>query len=284
MRAVYATDLSAAIETAIGSQTCLECLQRYGIDAIDLVTVTSPNVTTGMPGSDVGGRTKQALARQRRLLEDEGFTVETHVLRGTPHRRINGLADRVNADLIIVGSRGQSPLEQRFIGGTARNVARTAVRPLLVQRIVEGEKEPEVANEHLFQRVLYATDFSENAERAFDEFEQLQSATEEATLLHVAPPERRAGSEGDTDADAEAQLAELADRLESLGIETRTVVRAGEAADEILAAEEEFDPTTILMGSRGQGPIRRLLLGSTSETVTARARSNVLLVPPSKTR
>ncbi|MFW5934230.1 MAG: universal stress protein [Halolamina sp.] len=282
MRAVYATDLSAAIETAIGSQTCLECLQRYGIDTIDLVTVTSPNVTTGMPGSDIEGRTKQALARQRRLLEEEGFTVETHVLRGTPHRRINGLAERVNADLVIVGSRGQSPLEQRFIGDTARNVARTSVRPLLVQRIVEGDEEPEVANEHLFQRVLYATDFSENAERAFDQFERLKAATKEATLLHVAPPERRAGDEGDTD--AEAQLAELAERLESSGIETRTVVREGEATDEILAAEAEFDPTTILVGSRGQGRIRRLLLGSTSESVTAKARSNVLLVPPSKTR
>jgi nucleotide-binding universal stress UspA family protein len=284
MRAVYATDLSAAIETAIGSQTCLECLQRYGIDEIDLVTVTSPNVTTGMPGSDVGGRTKKALARQRKLLEDEGFAVETHVVRGTPHRRINGLADRVNAELIIVGSRGQSPLEQRFIGGTARNVARTAVRPLLVQRIVEADEEHEVANEHLFQRVLYATDFSENAERAFDQFERLQTATKEATLLHVAPPERRAESERDAVADAEERLAELADRLESEGIETRTVVREGEAADEILAAEAEFDPTTILMGSRGQSPMRRLLLGSTSETVTARAKSNVLLVPPSRTR
>jgi hypothetical protein len=50
---VYATDLSEAIETAISSRSCLEGLGRYGIDEIDLVTVTSPNVTTGMPGSDV---------------------------------------------------------------------------------------------------------------------------------------------------------------------------------------------------------------------------------------
>jgi nucleotide-binding universal stress UspA family protein len=34
------------------------------------------------------------------------------------------------------------------------------------------------------------------------------------------------------------------------------------------------------MGSRGRSRIRRLLLGSTSESVTARANSNVLLVPP----
>lgn len=278
MRAVFATDLSDAIETALQSRICLECLGRYGITEIHLVTVTSPNVTTGMPGSDVGGQTRRGLNRQADLLREEGFDVETHVVRGTPHRRINGLAEQVDADLIVVGSRGKSPLRERFIGGTARDVARTAVRPLLVQRIVEEDDEPEVANEHLFQRVLYATDFSENAERAFEQFRHLQEATQEATLLHVTPPERR--SEPDVVDDAEERLAELADRLETMGIETRTMVREGEAVEEILATEREVQPTTVLMGSRGRSRIRRLLLGSTSEKVTARASCNVLLVPP----
>ena len=284
MRAVFATDLSDAIEAAISSRTCLECLERYGIDEFDLITVTSPNVTVGMPGSDVGGRTKKGLARQQRLLEEEGFTVNTHVMRGTPHRRINGLADRIDADLIIVGSRGQSPLEQRFIGGTARNVARTSVRPLLLQRIVEGDDDHEVANEHLFERVLYATDFSENAERAFEQFDNLTEATKEATLLHVAPPERRAGSNEETVADAEERLETLAEQLEAKGIDTRVLVREGEATEEILAVEKEVQPTTILMGSRGRSPMRRLLLGSVSEEVTAKANSNVLLVPPTRVR
>jgi nucleotide-binding universal stress UspA family protein len=284
MRAVYATDLSSAIETAIGSQTCLECLERYGIEEFDLITVTSPNVTTGMPGSDIGGRTKKGLARQKQLLEGEGFDVNTHVMRGTPHRRINGLADRVDADLLIVGSRGQSPLEQRLIGGTARNIARTATRPLLVQRILSEDDDHEVANEHLFQRMLYATDFSENAERAFDQFEHLTEATHEATLLHVAPPDRRADSDSDTIGDAEERLEELATKLEAKGIDTRVLIREGDAAEEILAVEQEVEPTTILMGSRGQSAMRRLLLGSVSEDVTARANCNVLLVPPARVR
>ena len=284
MRAVFATDLSDAIETAISSRTCLECLERYGIEEFDLLTVTSPNVTTGMPGSDIGGRTKRALGRQAKLLEAEGFTVNTHVMRGTPHRRINGLADRIDADLVIVGSRGQSPLEQRFIGSTARNVARTSVRPLLLQRIVDAGDDHEVANEHLFQRVLYATDFSENAEHAFEQFQNLSTATEEATLLHVTPPDRRAEGDEDSVQDPRERLEELASKLAEMDIETQTLVRAGEATDEILAVEAEVQPTTILMGSRGQSPMRRLLLGSVSESVTARANCNVLLVPPRRVR
>jgi nucleotide-binding universal stress UspA family protein len=284
MRAVYATDLSEAIETAISSRTCLECLKRYGIDEIDLVTVTSPNITTGMPTGSIGTQTQQALDRQRGILEEAGLSVTTRAVRGTPHRRINGVAEQVDAALIIVGSRGQSPLEERYIGSTVRNVARTAVRPLLVQRISQGDDEPEVESEHLFERILYATDFSENAEHAFEQFEYLQTPTEEVTLLHVAPPGRRAESETDRVPDAEARLETLAEKLEGMGIDATVAVREGEAVEEILAAETEFDPTTILMGSRGQSRLRRLLLGSTSEDVIAQAQANVLVVPPSRVR
>lgn len=282
MHAVYATDLSDAIETMMASRVCLECLERYGITDIHLVNVVSPNTTTGMPGSDIGKRTKRALERQSGLLEREGFTVRTHVFRGTPHRRINGLADRVGADLIIAGTRGHSPLKQRFIGSTARNLARTTVRPLLLTRIVENEDDYAVSNEHLFQRVLYATDFSDNAAHAFEQFQYLTEATHEATLLHVRPPERRPDAT-DVD-DAETKLAALADRLSDLGIDATTMIHEGDAPEEILAAEAAVDPTSILLGTRGRSRIRRLLLGSTSEDVTARAQSNILLVPPSGTR
>lgn len=283
MRAVLATDLSDAIDAAIDSTICLECLGRYGITQIDLVTVTSPNVTTGMPGSNVGAQTKRVLERQRATLEREGFGVDTHVVRGAPHRRINGLADRVDADLVVAGSRGKSPLQERFIGGTARDLTRTTVRPLLLQRIVRDDDEYAVANEHLFQRVLYATDFSANAERAFDQFRFLNHAAQAVTLLHVTPPERRAG-DGGVDGPRE-RLDALADDLHAKGIDdVETVVRAGEATSEILATEADVDPTVVLLGARGQSRIRRLLAGSTSQSVAARADSNVLLVPPSQAR
>jgi nucleotide-binding universal stress UspA family protein len=287
MRAVLATDLSDAMDAAIESRVCLECLERYGITEFELITVTSPNVTTGMPGSDVTERTRRALERQENELEAEGFDVDVHVVRGTPHRRINGLADRVNAELIIVGSRGKSPLQERFIGSTARDMLRTSVRPLLLERIQREDDEYAVANEHLFERVLYATDFSENAERAFDQFRFLKHATKEATLLHVTPPERRPDADADADAvaDAEGRLADLEQKLHDRGIDdVRTMVRSGEATEEILAAEEAVQPTSILMGSRGRSRIRRLLVGSTSEAVAAQSDSNVLLVPPSGTR
>lgn len=277
MRALCATDLSAASEAAIENETCLECLGRIGIDTIHLVTVVPSNVHSGMPGVNFDERRQRGLDRYRAVIEVAGFDVETHVVRGTPHRRINGIAETVRADLSIVGSRGQSPLENRIIGSTARNLARTTIVPLLVNRIERATEEPTVLREHLFRRILFATDFSENADRAFDAFSYLRYATETATLVHVRSP-KDGGIE--TNGDAHDQLAERARMLESWDIETRIEVRQGDPADEILTVEEEVNPTTILVGSRGRSRIRRLLLGSVSEEIVARATGNVFLVPP----
>ena len=275
MRVLFATDLSAASEAAIANETSLTCLDRIGVDAIHLVTVVPANVHSGMPGVNLEERRRQGLERYRAVIEAAGFDVETHVVRGTPYRRINGIAETVRADVSVVGSRGQSPLENRIIGSTARNLARTTVVPLLVTRVERATEQPDVRREHLFQRILFATDFSENADRAFDAFSYLRHATEEATLVHVQSPKDEA-----VDADPRDQLAEHARTLENWGIDTRIEVRQGDPADEILAVEEDVTPSTVLVGSRGRSRIRRLLLGSVSEEIVARATGNVFLVPP----
>ncbi|MFW5905473.1 MAG: universal stress protein [archaeon] len=278
MRAVYATDLSVASEAAIENETCLECLQRIGIDTIHLVTVVPSNVHSGMPGMNFEKRRQQGLNRYQNVMESAGFDVETHVVRGTPHRRINGLAETVRADMAIVGSRGKSPLENRVIGSTARNLARTTVVPLLVNRVERGTDEPEVLRQHLFQRILFATDFSENAQRAFDAFSYLRHATEEATLVHVQTPKDPEGED-----DPREHLDDLAGTLEDWDIDTTVDVRTGDPAEEILEAEAEANPSTVMVGSRGRSRLRRLLLGSVSEEVVARAQGNVYLVPPPRT-
>ena len=82
------------------------------------------------------------------------------------------------------------------------------------------------------------------------------------------------------DADPHERLAERARTLEAWDIDTETVVRTGDPADEILDVEAAVTPSTILVGAKGRSRIRRLLLGSVSEEVVARAAGNVFLVPP----
>ena len=274
MRIVFATDLSDANEAAIRSRTCLDCLDNIGVTEVHLVTVVPDNVTSGLPGMGAASDARQALQAQRDVFESAGFDVETHVARGTPYRRINGFAERLNADMVVIGSRGESPLENRLVGSTTRNVARTSARPLLVERIAPPESDKAVVKEPLFEHVLFTTDFSENAQKAFEYLPHLTGATQEVDLLHV--------QHGDTEiSDAQEKLDELAAEVErEMGIEAGTNIRNGDPVQEILAEEERVGATTTLLGTRGQSRLRRLLLGSVSEAVVARGNNNVLLVPP----
>jgi nucleotide-binding universal stress UspA family protein len=65
-----------------------------------------------------------------------------------------------------------------------------------------------------------------------------------------------------------------------MDVETVVNVRSGGPVDEILAEEQRVDSTVTLLGARGQSRLRRLLLGSVSESVVAQGNGNVLLVPP----
>jgi nucleotide-binding universal stress UspA family protein len=278
MRTVFATDRSDASEAVIASQAALDCLEAIGVSDVHLFTVVPDNVGSGVPGLDAAGDAESALGRQRTVFEAAGFDVETHVARGAPFRRINGLAERLPADLIVVGSRGQSPLRNRLIGDTVRNVARTAVVPLLVARIETVDGTHGVAHDRLFSDVLYVTDFSENAERAYDFLPHLRGAAERVNLLHVR------GGAGRTD-EATAAPRERLDTLAEdlavrMGVEAAVNVRSGDARTEILAEERRVDATVTVLGARGQSRLRRLLLGSVSESIVACGAANVLLVPP----
>ena len=62
------------------------------------------------------------------------------------------------------------------------------------------------------------------------------------------------------------------------GTITQAHLSMGEAAPEIVVVAEEIDAGLIVMGSTGQGSIRRALLGSVSESVVKHAHCAVLIV------
>jgi nucleotide-binding universal stress UspA family protein len=78
---------------------------------------------------------RAALARKAQEMTDAGIatSVETDVVvLGGPAKPIADIADKVGADLIVVGSRGHSAVAGLFLGSVTERLLRIARQPVLV--------------------------------------------------------------------------------------------------------------------------------------------------------
>ena len=60
---------------------------------------------------------------------------ELHVLAGDPSEKLVGLAERISADLIVMGTHGTSSIVHLLIGDIAKKVAHHAHCPVLLVRV-----------------------------------------------------------------------------------------------------------------------------------------------------
>ena len=144
-------------------------------------------------------------------------------------------------------------------------------------------------------RVLYCTDFSENASRAFAyalNAAKLRTGSE-LHLIHVIPePDAQFwktyiyDAEGDVDEKAKKDIDEKIDREYRPqipeGLVFKTAFRIGKSHAEILKYAEEIGARLIVVGRQGTGALTSLFFGSVAEKVVKKAHCPVLVIPPDK--
>jgi len=79
---------------------------------------------------------REALDSAHALAEERGVPALTRLLVGNAGKRIVAYADEIDADLIVIGSRGLGAVEGALLGSVSRKVLRDAKRPVLVVREV----------------------------------------------------------------------------------------------------------------------------------------------------
>jgi nucleotide-binding universal stress UspA family protein len=106
--------------------------------AVDVLPTTGFGMTGAVP-HDLTDYDWSPLSEARALADERGIDVRTHMLRGEPVDEIVAYADTIDADLIVVGSRGHGTLASALLGSVSRGVLHEARRPVLV---VRGAKVP----------------------------------------------------------------------------------------------------------------------------------------------
>jgi len=109
--------------------------------AVDVVPTSGFGMTGAVP-HELTEYDWSPLTDARALAEERGVDARTEMLRGETADEIVAYADTIDADLIVVGSRGHGTLASALLGSVSRGVLREARRPVL---IVRGTRVPAAA-------------------------------------------------------------------------------------------------------------------------------------------
>jgi nucleotide-binding universal stress UspA family protein len=140
----------------------------------------------------------------------------------------------------------------------------------------------------MFKKILWATDGSESADRAFDVVAELAAAPgAQLLVLHtveqVIGPGSRGGVELHPDEDElQAKIDKQVSDLQGKGIEAQSrLVQSGahSAAHAIARVAKEEGSDLVVMGTRGHTALAGLLLGSVTQRLLHIAPCPVLVVP-----
>jgi nucleotide-binding universal stress UspA family protein len=135
------------------------------------------------------------------------------------------------------------------------------------------------------KRILVATDGSAGSQHAVTKAIELASGLGAAVTFVTAVPEAGAsvdpvsGSPGATvGAGGRAAVAAAVAEAKSAGVEADFEFLQGEPAAAIVDCARDREADVIVVGSRGLGAVRRLILGSVSREVVEAADRPVLIV------
>jgi nucleotide-binding universal stress UspA family protein len=227
-------------------------------------------------------RLKTLLAPQRA----KGLDVKSEVLTGAPYEEIIHAAERLNADLVIAGTRGHSTLRRLLVGSTATRLARACPCPVWIVR-------PQQSIE--LRSILVPLDFSKVSEKALSLAASLSLAVgAELHLLHVCdvddlhmvPPlfdQAAADLQHERQHDRQGAFERLERSLECCAAAHPSAslhVAQGAPWQVIGSMADKFHADLIVMGSVGRSGLSGMLIGNTAEKTLHASQHSMLIVKP----
>jgi nucleotide-binding universal stress UspA family protein len=212
--------------------------------------------------------------------EDAAARIERSVVCDLPARAL--LDASSGADLLAVGARGMGGFKGLLLGSVSQQCLHHTTIPIAV---VRGE--PAAADHH--QRIVVAVDDSDTARRALAwALDEARARSGWLTVVNAWHPPYVGGYPytgavfdlADFELLSREILAAVLDGADTSGLVTpvERVSALGGAAQAILATAAGAD--LIVMGSRGLGGFKGLLLGSVTAQVTHHAETTVVVIPP----
>lgn len=228
-------------------------------------------------------KVESILAEEKELLEKFGFTVKAKIVPGFAVAEVNRMALEDKYDLIIAGQTDRSILNEIVQGGIARELIHHKVKkPLL---LIPVKNKAVGKNRDFFENVLFATDFSENSDKAFLTVQELvETRAKKITLFHVQNKtniephlKNRLQEFNQIDKGRLEKLKEIIMKKSKASVDIE--VTYGYPAQEIVNIAKKRGVSLTILGTRGRGYVNDIFLGSISHAVARKIENPLLLVP-----
>jgi nucleotide-binding universal stress UspA family protein len=281
MRILCATDLLPKSAFAIERAGLLA--EQLDAD-LSLLHVVTPPESEQTLEQDLQHASAHLKSRARPPLWRVGPLPSVLVRAGNPARTLVQAARQADADLIVLGNHGKRPARDALAGTIAARVLSEHQCPvLIVKRMPRGT----------YRKVLLALDRSVSSAVALRAAEALiLKDGMRATVVHAfEPPYEQMLISAGSSANAISLYAEVWKRaagrvlLELLDAASNDfsryelILEDARPASAVRRIAARMQPDLLVMGTRGDGGIRRTLLGSVANRILAAANTDVLIVP-----
>ena len=268
---------------------------------VHLVHVYPPDEAALVPGAgDLMRQTAEEFFSDQLLVHRKqvrSFLPQNyHVRSGIAYQEICELAREIQADLIVLATRGHTGLKRVLLGSTAERVVRMAPCPVLVIR-QKKQKSRAVSRptkgkpvEFDVRKILVPVDFSQ-CSLAGAMHAALLAKTLDATVcfIHVVYPPGPVLVDrvsGEISRRNELQRADARLNMEAFmkldflrGIKCESEIRTGYPIDEICSETSRPDIDLVISSTHGRTGLDHMLLGSVAEHVVRYAECPVMIVP-----
>jgi nucleotide-binding universal stress UspA family protein len=239
---------------------------------------------------------KKAFAEARQRLPqhipaDYQDRVDSHtvVKTGDVREELLGIMDKEKVDFVVMGTHGRRNIERFFLGSTTEAMLRRVPVPILTVSRIDAGKEIHKPGPVPIRRVIYATDYSDNATIGLHYAAELcRTFGAQLTVLHVMDRLELWGSElAGYLPDDITRVREIAiERVQQLvkpertaDLKLETAVIDGTPHHEIVKFAEETSADLLALNVQSKSVLERAMLGATAERVIRSARVPVLSIP-----
>ncbi len=203
---------------------------------------------------------------------------------------ISRIVEEQNMDLVISATRGRSGLKRLILGSVTERLMRTLSCPLLVVHSPDKAFVASDDQEVNIKRILIGCDFSPDSDVAFEHGLSLaQEFESELHLAHVVETSiyqqlHKTESPVEEELQQEIQTRLIKKMQDMVPEEARnwckpqTSLLGGHPYEELVKYAEKNNIDMIVLGTRGHGLVKSLLVGSTTDRVVRNAPCSVLSV------